>query len=243
MLVAFLLWLTAGISGATSDAPGLGAVLATVSAEWESLREEADLDPQAIASWVPESGIRGRYAIVKPMLSLSVLERLIGEKAFLSGPHGEQVDFTSATEFGRYNPVFIDKLQAQLAGLFASEAFVLAVQPLYDAQLQGYLRACYLAHQVAANKPVLMAGYLAAIARERDSPPSGQRVFLAAPSRYLQDSFMEFATRLQGQFDVYEAVTCPGFWVRRSIDGTSGQFHELLLLTLRTFDGEFLARQ
>lgn len=53
--------------------------------DWDNLSSEANLSYENIHSWVPESGIRGRYEIASKVLGKSVLESLIGEKVFLSG--------------------------------------------------------------------------------------------------------------------------------------------------------------
>jgi hypothetical protein len=67
---------------------------------------------------------------------------------------------------------------------------------------------------------------------------------IKGPSYYLQESFRDFAEALEKDgYDVYEAFTCPGFWIRRSIDGTADEFYEVLKLTLQTFDPAFINAQ
>lgn len=61
---------------------------------------------------------------------------------------------------------------------------------------------------------------------------------------FLQEFFRDFAESNESKgYDVYESFVCPGFWVRRSIDGTADEFFDLLKLTLRTFDPEFITAQ
>lgn len=208
-------------------------------ADWQNMSANARLDHETISSWVPESGIRGRYQIAKQVLSKAVLESIIGEKAFLSGPHEQGVNYNSAREFGRYNPKFLTKLQKSLASLFSNKVFVDNAQALYDSELKQYLRTYYLAYEAGANNREVMDGYLAILATEpREYAGS---TFLAEPSYYLQEAFRDFAESIEGEgYDVYEGFTCPGFWVRRSIDGTADEFYGLLTLTIRTFDPEFL---
>lgn len=140
-------------------------------------------------------------------------------------------------DFGYYNPAFLNKLKAQLSNLYAKKIFVDQVQPFYDRELKQYLRTFYLAYSHGANNTQIKEGYLAAI----EQAPAGQTDFLDEPSYFLQESFREFAESAeQDGYDVYEAFVCPGFWVRRSIDGTADEFYQLLRITLNTFDSEFL---
>ncbi|MDA0317215.1 MAG: hypothetical protein O2906_07405 [Bacteroidetes bacterium] len=56
----------------------------------------------------------------------------------------------------------------------------------------------------------------------------------------MYDSIYPFGTDMQDDgYDVYEAHSCPSFWMRRSIDGTSELFFELLETNLNTFDSDF----
>lgn len=73
-------------------------------------------------------------------------------------------------------------------------------------------------------------------------PETSDPAFLSEPSEFIQESFRGFAESIEKEgYDVYEGFTCPGFWVRRSIDGTADEFYDLLILTMRTFDEGFLA--
>lgn len=216
----------------------LGDKIRLTVADWQNMNANARLDPEIISSWIPESGIRGRYQIAKQALGKSVLESIIGEKAFLSGPHKEDINYNSARDFGRYNPKFLTKLHTSLASLFSNKIFVDNAQALYDQELKRYLRTYYLAYEAGANNQEVMDGYLAILAREPQK--YSESVFLSEPSFYLQESFRDFAESLEKEgYDVYEGFACPGFWVRRSIDGTADEFFELLALTIRTFDPEF----
>lgn len=208
-------------------------------ADWQNMSATARLDYESISSWIPESGIRGRYQIAKQVLGKAVLESIIGEKAFLSGPHEQDVNYNSAREFGRYNPKFLTQLQKSLASLFSNRIFVDNAQALYDSELKQYLRTYYLAYEAGANKQEVMDGYMAILATEPREYAGN--VFLSEPSHFLQESFRDFAESIEQEgYDVYEGFTCPGFWVRRSIDGTADEFYGLLTLTINTFDPEFL---
>lgn len=213
-----------------------------IASNWSSLYSNADLSYEHIDSWLPEVGIRGKYAAMKTNLSKAILEGIVQEKAFVSGPHGNGITFRSLNEFGHYNPKFLTKLQAQLTPLLNNKAFVNNVQAYYDEQLKQYLRIYFLSYKEAANNQEIIDGYLFAIDNEASSDASSGRVFLSNPSSFLQESFRGFSNAITTQgYDEYEAFTCPGFWVRRSIDGTADEFYELLLMTMKVFDAEFMS--
>ena len=106
-------------------------------------------------------------------------------------------------------------------------------QGLYDSELKQYLRTYYISYDVGTNNNQVIDGYLSAI-NERNG----------GPSSFLQESFRGFAESSERNgYDVYEAFSCPGFWVRRSIDGTADEFHQLLTMIMKTFDEQFLEGQ
>ena len=132
-----------------------------------------------------------------------------------------------------------------LADVLKSPAFVKSFRPFYDEQLKMYLRTYYLSYGIGTNSPGIRSGYEAIMAK---SVPQESEA-----SYFLQESFSEFADTLSGgwsdshvdggaSYDWFEAVTCPGFWLRRSMDGTADEFYGLLKLTLKTFDPAFLQK-
>lgn len=214
--------------------------LLTLSTQWPSLEVSADLSHGAIHSWLPDRGIRGRYQIAKQVLAKQALEMLLNEKAFSSGPHENGIDYTSTTEFGHYNPTFLIKLGSLLQDIFANAIFVSQAQALYDVEFKRYLRTYYLAYAEATKNPEIAISYQRVI--EKAQAISGRLPFQSQPSYHLQEAFRTFSNGLANQgYDDYEAFTAPGFWVRRSIDGTADEFYALLTLTLNTFDKAFMA--
>ena len=206
--------------------------------DWQNMRAKTNTTYQAIQSWIPESGIRGRYQIAKSVLSKQTVESLVGEPAFVKGPHGTEMDYSSNKVFGYYNPHFLSKLQQMLRGIFNNQSLVTALQPVYDSELKNYLRVYYISYEIAANNKEVITDYKKMI----KSASASEGGFLEAPSQFLQESFRDFAESVEKDgYDVYEGFTCPGFWVRRSIDGTEAQFYKLLKLTLNTFDQGFIS--
>ena len=211
-------------------------------ANWESILSSVNLYDEAHKTGIPESGIRGRYALYKKYFSISILEKVVGEPIYLKGPHSDVPNYDSQTSFGYYNPLFIKKLGENLRFLFQNKDFVNNIQLHYDSKLKQYLRVYYLSYKVAANNKEVMDAYLENIKDpERNDYMNGR---IKGPSFFLQERFRDFAESLERDgYDVYEAFTCPGFWIRRSIDGTVDEFYEVLKLTLRTFDPKFMDEQ
>ena len=221
--------------------------LSQAALNWNTLNANADLSLENINSWIPESGIRGRYQIAKKYISIGFLQEVVGAKVFRKGPHGLEMDYNS-NEFGYYNPDFLKKLHIRLENLFANVDFIESTQKLYNSELKYYLRSYYLSYPVAANNLEVISGYKKAMV----DPSKGAYMdgLISGPSFYLQESFREFAENTNDawyntmeEYDAYELFTCPGFWIRRSIDGTESQFYELLVLTLKHYDPEFLSVQ
>jgi len=162
------------------------------------------------------TGIRGRYQKIKHKIGIHVLQTLLDENVFLAGPHLDAgfMNYQSS-HFGKYNPLFLSKLYTELSEIYSDEEFVTNFQHLYNTQLKRYLRTYYISYSYAANNK--------------------KYIFKNSPN------FDAFATEMDRKgYDWYEAATCPRFWVRRSIDGTSNEFFKLLTLTLTTFDPDFL---
>ena len=140
---------------------------------------------------------------------------MFDENIFLSGPHENEMNFYS-TSFGKYNPKIIAKIYKELKQIFKDKNFRDETQELYNRQLKNYLRTYYMSYPIAANNPDYMYDY-------------------------NQERFREFAEAIEDKgYNVYEGFTCPGFWVRRSIDGTSNDFFKLLKLIMYNYDKTFL---
>jgi hypothetical protein len=205
---------------------------------WDAIVDAVDLSYESILSWVPESGIRGRYAQFKTKLGRQVLEKIVGYKAFTKGPHGETLNLNSLTEFSHYNPNFLKKLKTQLKTLYGNKTFVEKFQDFYDRELQDYLRVHYQAYNFIKYNPEYKTDYLNHIEYYRKNPKLGEQGL--SPTYEMHDSFYHFSVDMEDDgYDVYEAYSCPSFWIRRSIDGTSELFFELLETTIKTFDSDF----
>lgn len=210
---------------------------------WDSIVSSLKLNNPYI-EYFSEVGVRGRYEVFKKYLSKSTLENIVGEKAFLNGPHSDDMDFNSIDKFGYYNPLFLTKLHQIVNVLFTNETFVNNTQVFYDKKFKQSLRACYLSYNIIANNKEYIDGYLDEISEPYKNSKTYGSFFISGPSIYLQESFRDFADSIENDgYNVYEGFTFPGFWVRRSIDGTVDEFYDLMMLAFKTFDPEFVKTQ
>ncbi|MFT5668305.1 MAG: hypothetical protein ACI9DK_002506 [Vicingaceae bacterium] len=214
---------------------------ASTFSNWDNIVSSLELSNQYIDYW-SEVGVRGRYKVFQKYLSKATLENIVGEKAFLNGLHTDEMNFNSIDKFGYYNPLFLTKLHQKLKVLFANNTFVNSTQAFYDEKFKQSLRVQYLSYKIAVNNDQYIDGYLDAISEPNKN--SYMNGMISGPSFYIQESFRNFAESIENQgYNVYEGFTFPGFWVRRSIDGTADEFHDLMLLAFKTFDPEFVNAQ
>lgn len=195
-----------------------------------------NLSYKQIATYIPETGVRGRYAVLKPTIDISILERLIGEPVYVSGPHRSNVDFFSENSFGYYNPAFLRKLKAYLQAASQSPALVKSLQPLYDREFQQLMRAFFETYQVGTGDLKLQMEFRQ-ILQPSNRTQTKQQV--QQPQQSMSELFYPYYAQLGNDM---EKMTAFRFWVRRSVDGTAGEFYDMLLLTLQTFDGGYLQR-
>jgi hypothetical protein len=95
------------------------------------------------------------------------------------------------------------------------------------------MRTFYQTHQTGTSQEQLERPFmelLRSVTKERKG---------SVVNRFFQENFRN----LPGDGDSLEKMMATRFWFRRSIDGTDGEFYNLMLLTLQTFDPDFLYRQ
>ena len=184
-------------------------------------------------TWLPNRGLRGLYGHLRKEVSYKSLEKLSGMKIFVKGPHTEGKLNLESEGFGHYNPNFPKWLRQHAIPGRKGKAMAILLQPVYDHSFRQLARTYFLAHQHVHSNPkqfeVTKRAYKMRI-KNRNSP-----------GEFLQEAFRVFANKMDNSgYDWYEANTAPGFWVRRSIDGTDNEFHKTLEILLKTHDADFL---
>jgi hypothetical protein len=196
-----------------------------LAGDWDKLRKEADYTSGNCATYIPEYGIRGRYIAAKRHLSLGMLERLTREPVFASGPHsGGEFNCSSQSDFGHYNPAFLEKLTVMIEKLLQNEEIVRQLRPLYEKEFRQYLRIYMEAYKPFAGNQELAREYV-------------RMVRAGNASAYGTPRAQEFAKEMErkGLF-WYDAYVVAHFWIRRTADGTHEQFYRMLVLVMKTFE-------
>jgi len=212
----------------------LSSILLRISSGWNSLWNRADLSYKGCWSYIPDIGIRGRYAAAKSALNPAILGKLVGEPVYLSGPHsGADLNLGSNTEFGHYNPEFLRKLGLILKDITRNKKLVKELQPFYDAHLKDYLRIHLFAYPKFAKNKELMRKYVEYVRKGE----SGASFY---PFRDELSAFTnEMKKRNIGDDVGHIAYSVPSFWVRRTLDRTQDDFFELLTIIVETFDPQY----
>lgn len=162
-----------------------------------------------------DDGLRYQYAVLKKILSIEVLEKLTGEKVFVKGPHGAELDY-DADEFGHYNVVFLERMKGTLYRALDSKIFNRFGQKFYDKQLKGMVRAYHHAYLFI---------------QEQDNV---EETYGGTYNRTLSNQYA-YSAESKG-FDWFNSNTAVGFWGRRTTDGTIGYFEQMMNTVLDKYD-------
>ncbi len=200
---------------------------------WDLLKANYEPIKERDATWL-DVGLRSKYAMARNYASLDVIEATFGQPIFLRGPHDGDLNFSSTTSFGYYNPDFVLSVHKAVETAIANPIFSKVGKQVYEQHLKSmahtYMDAYkYLkAHQELKN--TLTQDYLLMMAK-----PAGTM------DGSLQESFRDYAEEMEksaAKSDIYEAFTAPSFWLRRSIDGTDDEFVVLLEMVISHFEEE-----
>lgn len=196
---------------------------------WELLIENHQPNYQEDQTWL-EVGFRAKYAMAKKYASIGLLEQAFGQKVFLKGPHGEDMNFNSTTSFGHYNPAFVKSLYAAVEQALQTPLFKSVARQLYQNHLRSMARTYYDAHEYTFKNPTLMKKlkkeYMAAM-QTKNGTTEGS----------FQETFRDYAEEAEKNgANGYEAITAPAFWLRRDIDGTNATFIKLLELVINELE-------
>lgn len=195
----------------------LGSKMEEAMAAWEGKRAEKGEPTYEADYTIWDFGIRYRYSVLKEFVNIKTLGELAGEPVFISGPHGEVVDFNSA-EFGHYNPAFLETVKNTLQEGMNNTVFNGLAQAFYTNEMSGMARTYYRAYQYLQAEGNIIEKY------END----------------YQSPFVGYADSEEKLgYNWADAYVAPSFWVRRTIDGTDKQFIEMLEMVMKAYDTDF----
>jgi len=211
------------------------------ASKWEKLFAGNEPTYEECFSWIPDTGVRGKYYRLQSILGIAVLEKLTGEKVFLSGLHTKgKLNFQSKTDFGKYNPKFIMAVMKSVKEITADKKFYPVGETIYNKYMKRIARSYYRAylHVSAVDSAEIIEKYKKQMILKA---PEECDEYGCSPSYFLQEQFTAFANSLDGtDADYIESLTTPGFWIRRKIDGTDPLFFDLLTIVIKVYDKEFL---
>lgn len=199
---------------------------------WDLLKEGYEPDRDRDDTWL-EVGFRSKYAMAKQYAALNMIEAAFGERVFLSGPHGSDMDFNSSNSFGHYNPAFIAVLNNTLNETLGNPMFKEALEKLYSQQLMTMAKIHFDAYYYLQLNPqylqIMLAQYESGINN------SGGMNFNEFNNNF--DAFSQIES--ERDLNIYEGFNAPGFWLRRIMDGTAQPMIELLEMAMQALDPDF----
>lgn len=201
---------------------------------WNFLSEAYEPVKERDDTWL-NVGLRSKYATAKKYASLEIIETTFETPVFVRGPHNGEMNFNSKTSFGYYNPAFISKLKSNIEVALKHPLFKSVIKQTYDQYFKSTALTYMDAYRFLNDNPekltALKTKYLLEIAKPGGtSKGSFQEEFRAYADNgyFLNDTERKEYETKNPNADWYEKVSAPSFWLRRSIDGTSQQFFELL---------------
>lgn len=199
---------------------------------WDLLKEGYEPDKDRDGTWL-EVGFRSKYAMAKQYAALNMIEAAFGEKVFLSGPHGSDMDFNSSNSFGHYNPAFITALHNTLSESLGNPMFKEALEKLYSQQLMTMAKIHFDAYYYLQLNPE----YLQLMLAQYESGINNSEGMNFNEFTNNFDAFSQIES--ERGLDLYEGFNAPAFWLRRIMDGTDQQMIELLEMAMGALDPNF----
>lgn len=231
--LCLLFGLTVSLSAfSTADQTDLARIIVKSLSRYEQLKEVTPKTKEVMDSWLPNLGVRSKYAILKSIAGMDILESATGIKVFREGPHQGQINYYSNT-MGYYNPEFLNEVNRTLKTLFEDPEFKEDAKVLYERHFQKLLKTYYAAYQNLHLKFGSPSGELTRLKEDYLEKTGSDNL----PGEFLQEYFRRISDRMKGQgFDWYESDTALGFWLRRNIDGTDIQFLDLLKMVFNNLE-------
>jgi hypothetical protein len=178
------------------------------------------------------------------------LESILNQKAFLSGPHREEVFVRNdSKQFGHYNPEFVRLLGNILDLPERNSIFRNNTQSTFITLFQETARTFYTVNRKLHSNPAFLKNeterYSNLIESGRLDPYYLERFVLFLHPDFTDSEEIESTNQFrikETDFSyptniVKEAV---GFWLRRKIDNTEPIFLENLIRLLQIYDNSFL---
>ncbi len=193
-------------------------------------------------------GLRSMYANVRSLITLRDIQKIAGTPIFTSGPHSSsELNLEAKYRFGHYNPKFVKWLLKYAVPASTDKSFRRLTKPFYDSYFRDLARTYYAAYIELHAQPGLFKQEKQWLLDQLKNNTLPQNYYfryediLAGKEDTLRSPKIgKGGYRLVYKFDTNQAGTAAAFWLRRSIDGTDGDFFLLLRLLLETYDTHFI---
>ena len=235
------------------------------SANEAQVAQQRTVNEMIAASWKLGTLFKKGYGLenlvdqLKLLMDLPKLKTLSPVPVFLSGPHTNSFG-SHPTDFAHYNPAFLAWAKEAAIPATENEGLRFTTQPFYDDLLRPYARMAYLSYQYLETHPQerdsIKNSYLQVLEDVKNLNPmyaighgNGAEFLVFGIPNYIHHYRDELASLCGVCYEEYNGKTHPepwqywtagyGFWIRRSIHGTDGAFHEILEILLQTYDREW----
>jgi hypothetical protein len=227
-------------------------ISATIKFAWQSLEDPATEKPcedtrlagAGMGDTAGIQGLRGLYCYVESILGFPQVQQFSGLEIFIQGgPHNNSQPNFKANTFGYYNKDFVIWARENLIPTATEGPFKETIKRVYNKFLQKMARAYYVSYQYVNNHPEelkrVKTEYLRLVERYKGEPWQG---IGTDPGLYIQyKAFQPFMKEMEKRgYEIYSISVAPGFWVRRSVDGTAEEIFKGLEKLMRTYDAQFL---
>lgn len=261
-----ILLISLGLTMGTSEAKG-GASPASVARAalqvWRTLGSgNLSLCPDHF-EYFPHSGPQQVACYLRSLGSMSTLIELAPTPIFASGPHlkrGEtHFDLQNSSEFGHYNPEFIQWVNTHVLPILVQPQVVKVQQANYDTKLKPFLRELYATYRKIDENPQCflreVEDYRKYIQAQKEGtyrPEDHQelpyeRYYFFLNPYYCSNpkgDFQFFSERgyAGGDHDGNVVKGCASWWIRRELDGTLPLFKEALEKFISAYDSQFVSQ-
>lgn len=200
--------------------------------------------------YFPGGGMYTFYCRLKNFMTVEQLQARLPIPIFLDGPHVDgRMNHASTTDFGRYNPAFVERLANWTLPALKDDVFRRATQPIYDDYVRPLARTYWMTFDKLAERHDYWEEEQEALEQAMAGPGTGE-MYYERFFDFMDPGFIPRPERGAGQFvereynmdgiDGNVVKTAVGFWIRRGIDGTADIFSRGLRELIYVYDKEFL---
>ena len=205
--------------------------------------------------YFPQGGMQSFWCHLQELTTLPALSELASAPIFLSGPHSaDALKLDSPSDFGHYNPVFVQRMTDLLIPAASDDAFRASTQNTYHTYVRPLARIYWLTRRKLNENPECMQrelkGYQAAIEQAKAAPPTDgfgyhEKWFFFMNPHFCKGNKPEewyYNNGMDGGVSGNVVKGAVGFWLRRTMDGTFDEFSTGLEKLLRAYDPKWLAQ-